>query len=121
MEHAPLQKKKLVQKGLFLSFINPLLNENFLFLCDKCLTEFEMNKAKTENDRLTIVEKSISLVKSELTAELNEIKTMLKDSVQSQSHNNVGNDSGNIWFDADRLAKTKVPPSKPMLILSDLD
>ena len=58
-------EEKVGTKGLISQFNKPSTKGNFLFLCDKCLTEFEMNKAKTENDRLNTVEKSISLVSTE--------------------------------------------------------
>ena len=110
--------EKVASKSFIESFNKPAVKGNFQFFCDKCLTNLEVNKAKAESDRLSIVENSISLFRSEL----NEIKTLLKQKDNtSVSNKSPTANTDNIWHDSERLAKTKIPPVKPMLVLEKND
>ena len=110
--------EKVASKSFIESFNKPAVKGNFQFFCDKCLTNLEVNKAKAESDRLSIVENSISSFRSEL----NEIKDLLKQKSNSSVNNkNPDTITDNIWFDSERLAKTKIPPVQPMLVMEKND
>ena len=106
--------EKIATKSLVTNFNASSTNENFKFFCDVCLTKFEIDAAKSNDDRLSSVENNVTKIISELS----ELKNlMIKDekSVPSVTENY------NIWNDLERLQKTKVPPCKPMLILDKKD
>ena len=110
---------------------------NFKFLCNCCLTKFEIDQSKADSDRLTVVENNVGDIKSELA----ELKTLLKNGISSQPIEGVSelkddlseiksminsgscSDSSdkkdNIWHNEERLKVLKIPPSNPMLILNN--
>ena len=105
-------------KTLVDHFSRPSTKKNFKFFCDGCLTNFEINSADSETNRLNAVEGNISSIK----AELEEIKSLLKTKAESTTAKGKSNSftpTDNIWFDKTRLESTKIPPTEPMLVMKD--
>ena len=86
--------------------------KNFKFYCDVCMTNLEISMADSEARRLGVVEKNVTSIKNELS----EIKKLLIK--QNTSKPVAKPTSDNIWFNKERLATTKVPPAKPMLVVN---
>ena len=87
---------------------------NFKFYCDVCLTNMELNMAKSEAERMRVVESNIDSIKKELA----DIKSLLKPSDPKPAVPKSPDE--NIWFNQERLASTKVPPAKPMLVVNNM-
>ena len=105
---------KVGTKSLITSFLRASTKANFKFFCDECLTKFEIDIADSETKRLQTVENNITTIKSELE----EIKKLLKNSAAKPVEINPKKD--NIWFNQERLASTKVAPSKPLLVVDNV-
>ena len=107
-------EEKVGTKTMVNNFNKTSTKSNFLFLCDCCLTKFEADQVKTQNDRLDNLEKQLS-----------EIKSLLKESRNPPAlvsdPSPIPSKPDNIWFDPERLEKTKLPPVKPMLIMKKGD
>ena len=98
-------------KSLVTAFNRLSTKNNFKFYCDACITVLEISLANSETRRLGIVETNVVSIKSELA----EIKNLLKQSVPKPAAKPI---SDNIWFNKEKLAATKVPPTKPMLVIN---
>ena len=107
-------REKIATKSLVTNFNASSTNENFKFFCDICLTKFEIDTAKTNDDRLCSVEKNVT----KIISELGELKNFLKKDEKSAP---PVSENYNVWNDLERLQKTKIPPCKPMLILDKKD
>ena len=57
-------EEKVGTKTMVNNFNKTSTKSNFLFLCDCCLTKFEADQVKTQNDRLDNLEKQLSEIKS---------------------------------------------------------
>ena len=106
--------EKIATKSLVTNFNASSTNENFKFFCDICLTKFEIDTAKTNDDRLCSVEKNVT----KIISELGELKNFLKKDEKSAP---PVSENYNVWNDLERLQKTKIPPCKPILILDKKD
>ena len=120
---------KIGLKTLVINFTKKSTKDNFKFFCDSCLTKFEFDMSKTENDKIVSMENSLLAFKTEFSSvksELSEIKSMLclqggSSNIESPSIEKPANStmsSDNVWFNKERLEKTKLPPVQPMLILN---
>ena len=101
-------------KSLIAAFNAPSTKSNFKFFCDYCSTSYEFEKACSEDKRLCTVESNVVTIKNELE----EIKKLLKQSASKPVMTTPTNP--NIWFDRERLAATKVAPTKPLLVVSNV-
>ena len=104
---------KVGTRSLVTAFNRKSTKLNFKFYCDTCLTNLEISIANSESRRLGVVETNVASIKSELA----EIKNLLvKQNIPKQETAKPHSD--NIWFNKERLASTKVPPAKPMLVVN---
>ena len=94
--------------------LSPSTKPNFVFYCDKCLTEIEIERADTEKRRVEILENKMNMIDTQLA----EIKELLneKSNAAKQEVSHVTHDS--IWFDKERLAKVKAPEPKAVLVIN---
>ena len=128
---------KWATKSMILTYKSPSTKNNFMFLCNCCLTTMETNIADIDGQRIRRMERNME----EITKELLEIKKLLKPavapstegasvSVSTGTINSVAsgsntqdtgsreNQSMNIWNDADRLSTVKAKPAESVLIIS---
>ena len=110
---------KVGTKSLVSNFNRPSTKLNFKFFCDCCLTNFEVNMANTDNNRLKTLEGNFTTIKTELE----EIKTLLKENGKPATKQGKSNSHispvDNIWFNKSRLESTKVAPAEPMLVVNN--
>lgn len=100
--------EKIATKTTVSSFLLNSTKSNFLFLCDCCLTKFEISLANTEAQRINELEQKFLHVDTQLS----EIKTLL--SAQSSKLP----ETGNPWFDKQNWGSVKAPPAPSVLVIS---
>ena len=127
------KEEKTATKSMFINFNAESTKNNFKFFCDECLTYFELDQAKSNNDRMQLIEKNVS----KIAGELGELKTLLKNNnsneTDSQIKSNlveiksmlnvdpvskIDHSVSNVWLDPERLKGIKAPQAKPMLVLN---
>ena len=105
---------KIATKTTITNFLQPSTKNNFIFFCDKCLTNMEIRNTETETSRLNALEKKITGVDNKLS----EIMTLLsaQDDLKTKSAGHVL-PRDNIWTDKERLATVKAPEPKAVLVI----
>ena len=105
---------KVATKTTVTNFLQPSTKGNFLFFCDRCLTEMEIRKTETETSRVSALENRMMGVDQKLA----EILTLMsaqnlkaKPAVQEPTKNDI-------WSDKERLATVKAPEPKAVLVIS---
>ena len=106
---------KVGTASLITAFNRTSTKANFKFYCDVCVANMEINIAKSESERIRVLESNIDSIKSELA----EIKNLLKSPSVAKPTVSKSPDE-NIWFNQERLATTKVPPAKPVLLVNNI-
>ena len=123
--HGACQKlgdeEKVGTKSMVNHFNRDSTKKNFKFLCDCCLTKFEIDLASSEKKRLNVVEDNITTIKSELEEIKNLLEEKSKMKPEKSSKDNYSSAADNIWFDKARLESTKVAPGEPMLVLNNAE
>lgn len=107
--------EKIATKTTIQHFLQPSTKKNFVFFCDRCLTEMEISKETTDAKRLDALEGQMSGVDKKL----NEIMTALikrNDTAAVKKTSSVPKD--NIWSDKERLANVKAPEPKAVLVIN---
>ena len=101
------------------SFLLSSTKSNFLFCCDKCLMNLEVSMAQFDSKRINVMETKMNNIDNQLK----EITSMLKSnpgsstSITKQKQNVPPKD--NFWFDSEKLATVKAPPTKAVLVISN--
>ena len=114
---------KLANKTTVTNFLSSSTKSNFLFLCDTCLTHFEISKADTDTRRINTLESKIESMDNQL----NEIKNLIianntpPASANTQLVKTTHSDNNSIWFNKQKLATVKAPPSPAVLVVSKSD
>ena len=103
---------KVSTKSLVTAFNRPSTKQSFQFFCNSCITKIEINMASSESDRLNVLETNMSAI----TAELTEIKNLLKKSAKPVGIHTMFDN--NIWFNKDKLVSTKVAPAESILVVN---
>ena len=80
------------------SHLSPSTKANFLFLCDVCLTNFEISLATDDSKRVKILENKVCSMAEQLA----EITSLLKASL---SGDKVVKKDVNVWADQERVEK----------------
>ena len=108
--------EKVATKTTVTNFLQPSTKDNFLFLCDCCLTQMEIRKIETETSRVKTLEKKMEGVDTKLA----EIMTLLNAQVDNQEKSGGQQElpKDNIWADKERLATVKAPEPKAVLVIS---
>jgi hypothetical protein len=104
---------KVATKTTITNFLQPSTRNNFVFYCDRCLTELEIRNTETETSRVNALEKRMMDVDQKLA----EIVTLLS----AQNSKTTGDQrmiNNNIWLDKERLATVKAPEPKSVLVIS---
>ena len=104
---------KVATKTTITNFLQPSTKDNFVFFCDRCLTEMEIRSVETEASRVNALEKRMTGVDQKLA----EILTLLnaQNSKTTEVQKIPKND---IWSDKERLATVKAPEPKAVLVIS---
>ncbi len=108
----------LASKTMVKTFLAVSTKSNFKFFCDKCLTDFEINKEATENQKINSLERKVGNMENKLE----EIFTLLKRNQNNQGgrvNTNSVLKSTSIWHDKEKLAAVKAPPSKSVLVVKN--
>lgn len=107
--------EKVAPQTTIKNILQPSTKNNFIFLCDNCLTEMEISNTETEASRVSTLEKKMVGVDKKLS----EIMTLLSAQVATKSKPE-GNvlPKENIWTDKERLATVKAPEPKAVLVIS---
>ena len=108
---------KVATKTTVSGFLLSSTKRNFMFHCDKCLTEMEIRMADTESRRVDILEKKMNGIDDQLA----EIKMLLNAKSKNTEKDVKSNSNGNensIWFDKERLKTVKAPEPKAVLVIS---
>ena len=92
---------------------------NFMFLCNACLTLFEMNQEERDSVRLSKLDNNMTCI----SEQLQEIKTLVYN--QSPSVHKLPNVSSlpytSVWLNTERLANVKAKPSESVLLVNKAD
>ena len=94
---------------------------NFLFFCDKCITNLEISQAESDSNRLQLLESKMSSIDTQLQ----QIQTILKSNSESTSSSKPNKKpepkpspkKKSIWSDSEMLSKVKAPPSRAALVV----
>ena len=112
---------KVANRTTINNFLLKSTKRNFLFFCDRCLTQMEINKSETEARRIGVLEDKMA----GMDQKLGEIMGLLKAQNQTPDKEKapaVSNPTlaptDNIWFDVDRLAEVKAPEPKAVLVIN---
>ena len=117
---AASSENKVATKTMASSYLQPSTKRNFVFYCDSCLTELEIQRANSESQRVNILEKKMNSIDTQL----NEIKKLLNEKPkvkENELFGSVKKDANNgecIWFNKERLATVKAPEVKAVLVVS---
>ena len=115
---------KIATKTMIASFLQASTKNNFMFLCDKCLTNLEVNMAQCDSKRIDVLEAKMSNIDNNLK----ELTSLLKSEKESTKSNNRSNKTqpktnmlpkDNIWNDSEKLATVKAPPTKAVLVINN--
>ena len=109
---------KVATKTTVSQFLLTSTKRNFVFYCDKCLTELEIRKAESESQRVDILEKKMNGIDSQLGAIMKLLSEQSKTQETMQHGKKNGDTNGeSIWFDKERLATIKAPEPKAVLVV----
>ena len=110
---------KVATKTTITGFSLPSTKKNFVFYCDKCLTELEISKANSDANRIDVMENKMTSIEKQLI----EISSLLK--VKAKSENTIKKQNtlskDNIWSNKERLEVVKAPEPKAVLVISSTD
>ena len=111
---------KVATRTTINNFLLPSTKKNFLFFCDRCVTEMEINKSESEARRIDLLERKMS----GMDQKLGEIMFLLQ--APQRAANEVATPpkpkpkaNDNLWFDVDRLAEVKAPSPKAVLVINN--
>ena len=87
---------------------------NFKFICDPCLTQFEINQTSSTNDKVQALDNRVTKLYNELSQGIGQIKDLINSSFDPNKayDNSTGNNectskpscnAGNVWSDTDRV------------------
>ena len=89
-------------------------NGNFRFICNPCMTQFEINETSTTNDKVQALDNRVTRLYTELSEGIGQIKDLLgssfkpspvttpdKSPITDQGNSSISN--GNVWNDTDRV------------------
>ena len=87
---------------------------NFKFICDPCLTQFEVNQTSSTNDKVQALDNRVTKLYNELSQGIGQIKDLLNSSFDpkkacddSTGYNDCAREpsctAGNVWSDKDRV------------------
>ena len=110
---------KVATKTTISGFCLPSAKKNLVFYCDRCLTELEIRKANSDENRIDVMESKMSNIENQLL----EISSMLKGKAKSETAIRKPNllPEDNIWSDKERLKVLKAPEPKAALVISSID
>ena len=95
----------LTTKSLHTCYNRPSTKRNFQFFCNSCMTKLEIS----ESNWLNILESTIWIKR--FTHFSGTLPQWRNKTVQQKGNN------GSIWFNQDRLASVKAPPSESMFVV----
>ena len=111
--------EKVATKTMINGYLTSSTKRNFVFYCDKCLTELEISKTQTESKRIENLEKNMFGINNQLS----KIMELLSNQDKSKNDketivttNYLSKD--NIWSNSERLANVKAPEPKSVLIIN---
>ena len=107
---------KVATKTTITNFLLPSTKQNFHFYCDVCLTNIEIRKTESSNERITNLEdKMLGIDK-----QLEEIKKLLsgKGRTNTMVQGEDAPPKDNLWNNKERLEKVRAPEPKARLIIS---
>ena len=110
---------KVATKTTISSFSLSSTKKNFVFYCDRCLTELEISLANSDEKRINVMESKMTSIEKQLS----DISSMLKDKMKSETKTRKQNilPEGNIWANKERLEVVKAPEPKAALVISSTD
>ena len=110
---------KVATKTTVSGFLLPSTKRNFMFNCDRCLTELEMRMADTESRRVDILENKMDGIDTQLAEIKKLLNTKTKATEVVQGKEKVANqEKYSIWFDKERLKSVKAPEPKAVLVIN---
>ena len=107
---------KLANKTMIQQFLLPATKNNFVFYCDRCLTQLEIRRAEGNEARIDNLEDKMTGIDQQLE----EIMKLLKANTTSRNEaDKIGVPSKeNLWANKERLATVRAPEPKAKLIIS---
>ena len=113
--------EKIATKTMVNSFLLSSTKNNFLFFCDKCLTQLEISSSGSDSQRINLLETKMNTIDTQLQ----EITSMLKSNASKPATPAIPRHAAppppsrdNIWFNPDKLATVKAPSPKAVLVVS---
>ena len=112
--------EKVATKTTINNYNNPSTKNNFVFFCDRCLTEMEIGKSESDTRRIDLLEGKMTGMDQKLA----EIMALLKApstnrAVEPARQAPTPEPKENPWFDVDRLAEVKVSKPKAVLVINN--
>ena len=100
-------------------FLGTSTKRNFVFYCDKCLTELEIKSTESESARVDTLEKKMNNIDKQLEDIMKVLKDKTKDKeVEQVRAKNKEMKVDSIWVDKERLANIKAPEPKAVLVIN---
>ena len=103
-------------------FLGTSTKRNFVFYCDKCLTELEIKSAESESARVDTLEKKMNNIDKQLEEIMKVLKDKTKDKqVEQVRAKNKEMKVDSIWDNKERLANVRAPEPKAVLVINKSD
>ena len=108
---------KWATKSMIATFKSSSTKNNFMFLCDCCLTTLETNMADIDGQRIRKMERNMDVICKELL----EIKKLLKPTPagapEAQRKPQPSIKPDNVWLNPEKLATVKAKPAEALLVV----
>ena len=105
---------KWAPKTTVTSFKAPSVKPNFLFMCDACLTKFEIDLVQDVTKRINFLESKVANIDTKLTEIYELLKTGEKEPVAKMVEN--AETEKNVWNDSNALNKIKASPNTVLVV-----
>ena len=113
--------QKVASRTMINGYLLPSTERNFLFFCDRCLTEIEINKSESDARRINLLENKMAGMDQKLSEIMALLMTPNKteiDNILPAVSNPTLAPINNIWFDKERLDEVKAPEPKAVLVIN---
>ena len=110
------QEMKLANKTTINHFLLPSTKNNFVFYCDRCLTQNEIRQTESNEARIDNLEDKMTGIDKQL----GEIMNLLKAANSTRNDAKISNrlPEDNLWANKERLATVRAPEPKARLIIN---
>ena len=109
--------EKVATKTAIFHMLQASTKNNFLFLCDKCLTSLEINRGAEDSQRISLLESKMNTFSKQLTEICSMLKSNTGNSSDTQPKSKPRTVKDSIWNDSEKLSRVKAPPPPAALVV----